>query len=472
MTPPDTESVPDLDATAQAALVRRGEATPAELVEAAIDRIERLDPPLNAVVTRMFDQARSAVRAGSLPPGPFTGVPILVKDFGAPTAGDPYSGGTRLLRRHGYRAPADSGLVARLRAAGFVILGRTNTAELGQLGTTEPLAWGPARNPWQPSHTPGGSSGGSAAAVAAGMVAVAHGNDGLGSLRIPASACGLVGLKPSRGRISPVPAPESLGGFAAEGVLTRTVRDTAALLDVLAGTVPGDPYRASAPPGRYAELAGARPPRLRIGVSPAPAGAPCHPACRDAVAGTAAVLERIGHRVEEAEPAALADPRLPDLVAVRTAASLAAQLDDWERRLGAPVTPDDVEPVTWQRAQRGRLLSAAQLAGALAELQLLARQLLSWWEGYDLLLCPTMAQPPPQLGVIPHEPSDPTITFTVPANVTGQPAISVPAALGDDGLPIGVQLVAGPDQEHTLLQVAGELSEAQPWHRRRPPIHA
>lgn len=432
----------DLDALGQAELVRTGQVRPAELVAAAIARIERRNPELNAVVTPLFDKA-----TGARPPdGPFTGVPMLVKDFGAPTAGDPYSGGTRLLKRLGYRAPGDSELVRRLRAAGFVILGRTNTSELGQLGTTEPLAWGATPNPYDLARSAGGSSGGSAVAVATGMVAVAHGNDGLGSLRIPASACGLIGLKPSRGLVSPAPAPDSLAGFAAEGVLTRTVRDTAAVLDVLAtgGT-------------RYAEQAGAPPPRLRVGVSPAPAGAPVDPACRLAVVSAAAALERAGHLVEPAEPAALAEEVLPELVAVRGAAGVAAQLDDWARRLGVPVTEDDVEPVTWRRAVRGHELSAARLAGALADLQLLARRLLSWWDTYDLLLCPTMARPPMPLGVIPQLPEDPTIRFTVPANITGQPAISVPMAVTGTGLPVGVQLVARPGHDHILLQVAASL---------------
>lgn len=440
----------DLDAVGQAELVRTGQVGPAELVAAAIARIERRDPQLNAVVTPLFDKATDTMPpdgpSDGSPDRPFRGVPILVKDFGAPTAGDPYSAGTRLLKRLGYRAPADSDLVRRLRAAGFVILGRTNTAELGQLGTTEPLAWGPTSNPYHPGRSAGGSSGGSAAAVAAGMVAVAHGNDGLGSLRIPASACGLVGLKPGRGLVSPAPAPESLAGFATEGVLTRTVRDTAALLDVLA---PGDTW--------YAARAGERPAVLRIGVSLAPAGADVDPVCREAVASTAASLEHAGHRVAEAEPAALAEEILPELVAVRGAASVAAQLDDWGRRLGVPITPDDVEPVTWRRAVRGRELSAARLAGALADLQLLARQLLSWWDTYDLLLCPTMAQPPLPLGVVPYLPEDPTIRFTVPANITGQPAISVPAAVTASGLPVGVQLVARPGHDLTLLQVATQL---------------
>ncbi|HEX9260531.1 MAG TPA: amidase, partial [Acidimicrobiales bacterium] len=297
------------DATAQAELVRSGQASPKELVDDAIERIERVNPQVNAVIIPRFDKARHEA-AGSLPDGPFTGVPMVVKDLTITMEGDPYHGGTRALKNAGYVAPYDSYLARRFRRAGFVVVGRTNTPELGSTITTEPLSYGPARNPWNLDHSTGGSSGGSAAAVAAGMVAVGHANDGGGSIRIPASECGLVGLKPSRGRVSQGPdIGEAWAGATVEHVVTRSVRDSAGVLDAIHGYEVGDLYVAPAPARPYASEVGADPGPLRIGVldHPLMLGAPAHPECAAAANNAARLLESLGHRVEVAWPEAIGD---------------------------------------------------------------------------------------------------------------------------------------------------------------------
>jgi amidase len=468
----------DLDAVGQAAAVRRGEIDPADLAEVAIERIERADPVLGVLVTSLFDDARRRLRDG-LPRGPFTGVPLLVKDFLCATEGDPYFAGSKALHDRCWRAKRSSHLAARLRQAGFVILGRTNTPEFALQLTTEPLAFGATRNPWSLSHSPGGSSGGSAAAVAAGLVAVAHGNDGAGSIRVPASACGLVGLKPSRGRTSLGPdVGESLGLHAVEGALTRSVRDTAAMLDVMAGAMPGDPCVAPPPRRPYAAEVGAPVGRLRIGfVSAAPDGIATHPDCVAAVTIAATLLAGLGHDVQPASGALLATHEIEDDLAVRNAANVAAALDGWSARTGHPIAEGDVEPTTWELAQRGRCQSAARLARALGALQTHGRALSAWLEEhYDLLLSPTMAEPPPRIGELrrhedpmwPVERARPLIAFTLPFNISGQPAISLPLHCNAGGLPIGVQLAAAYGREDLLLRVASQLEAAQPWAHRRP----
>src|ERR1700751_4309664 len=298
----------DLDAIAQAELVRQRRVSPLELVDAAIDRIHALNPRLNAVIIPLFDQARAQAKSGAIPDGPFRGVPFLLKDLGAAYGGDPLYMGMRLLRDAHFVAPHDTYLAAKFKAAGFICLGKTNTPERGLITTTEPEAFGPSRNPWDVTRSTGGSSGGSAAAVAARMVAVAHANDGGGSIRIPASECGLVGLKPSRGRVSLGPdVGDAWHGLAIEHVVTRSVRDSAAVLDAIAGNMPGDPY--SAPPQRrpFVQEIGTRRGRLRIGVmkrSPK-GGSPLHPDCAAAVEEVAKLLQSLGHSVQESHPAAL-----------------------------------------------------------------------------------------------------------------------------------------------------------------------
>src|SRR5436853_1828462 len=330
----------DHDATGLAALVRGGEVTPLELVEAAIARIEAVDPQLNAVIHPRFDRARdeaARIPAGGAADGPFAGVPFLVKDITCHQAGEPFHEGMRFLRDRQWREDSDTYLATRLRAAGLVTVGRTNAPELGIVPTTEPRAYGATRNPWDRARSPGGSSGGSAAAVAAGLVPAAHANDGCGSIRIPASACGVVGLKPSRGRTSLGPdAAESWAGAVVEHVVTRSVRDTAALLDAVAGPMPGDPYFAP-PPGRpFATDVGARPGRLRIGLMTRGPGDsfPIHADCAAAARDAARLLESLGHAVEEAHPAALDDPDVGQRFTLVVAAWIARDLDYWSERTG------------------------------------------------------------------------------------------------------------------------------------------
>lgn len=466
-----------LDATAQADLVRRGQASPAELVEAAIERIERVNPQLNAVIGERFAAARAEARA-ELPDGPFRGVPFLVKDLTLKMAGEPYHAGTRVLRAVEYRAGSDTELARRFRAAGLVTLGRTNTPEFGNTVTTEPLSYGPTRNPWDLSRSTGGSSGGSAAAVAAGLVPVAHANDGGGSIRIPASECGLVGLKPSRGRVSLAPRYDTWMGATIEGVITRSVRDAAGLLDAIAGNVAGDPYTAT-PFARplTAELGAAVGP-LRIGFLDRPP-APDRPRdqdCADAVAVAARLLESLGHHVEAASPAALAEHeeqarRFVLIVAVATA----VDVTELEAIVGRPFGEADLEPDELTLTAWGRSIGAADHLANLGWLEQWSRRVLGWWDDFDLLVTPTIAVPPPPIGYLAGEGGGfrvpEVMQYTAQFNITGQPAISLPLHEAG-GLPIGVQLVAAPGREDLLVRVAAALEVAAPWADRRPPVHA
>jgi amidase len=472
-----------LDATAQAELVRRGELSPVELVEAAIARIERRNPQLNAVIHPLFEKARAQAASPALPRGPFRGVPFLVKDAVCHTAGDPYHCGMRFLRDLGWREASDSTLAARLRAAGFVFVGKTNTPELASAPTTEPLAWGPTRNPWDPERTPGGSSGGSAAAVAAGLVPVAHGNDMGGSIRIPASACGLVGLKPTRARSTLGPAfGEYWWALTHEHVLTRSVRDSAAVLDAIAGPAPGDPYSAPPPARPFAEEPGRSPGRLRVGLrTRRPGGAEEAQAdCRAAVERAGRLLEELGHVVEWASPPALDGP-LDGSEFLVLGVAIARDLERWGERTGRALAPGDVEPTNQLMAEVGRGVTATRWVAAVESLQGRARELARWWaEGFDLLVTPTLGEPPPRLGWLGAaggaEPRELLARygrfapFTMPFNVSGQPALSLPLAWNDEGLPIGVQLVAAYAREDLLLRVAAQLEQAAPWRDRWPPL--
>ncbi len=483
-TTPAGSNLAFLDATAQAQLVRRREVTPKELVEAAIDRIEKLNPSLNAVIHRLYDKARSQACSSSLPDGPFTGVPFLVKDVVCHTAGDPYHCGMRFLRDRDWHEDSDTVQASRLRKAGFIFVGKTNTPELAFSPTTEPLAYGATRNPWNPALSPSGSSGGSAAAVASGMVAVAHGNDMGGSIRTPASACGLVGLKPTRGRNSLGP---DLGEFwwqtTHEHVLTRSVRDTAAVLDATSGPASGDPYFAAPPLRPFLQEVGADPGRLRIGLTTTRPGArgEAHADCREAVLSVARMLEDLDHRVEESAPPLLA---LPDdgSITIVFAVSIARELERWSKRCGRTIEEQDVEPTTWLAAEMGRGVSASLYVEAGENLHHYGRRMASWWDaGFDLLLTPTLGDPPWPIGPLGPGGGDPlevltrwthVSPFCTPFNVSGQPAISLPLHWNHDGLPVGVQLVAADGREDLLLRVAAQLEEAFPWKDKRPPIHA
>lgn len=468
-----------LDATAQAELVRTGQVTPTELVEAAIARIERFDGPLNSVIHHLDEGAR-ATAAGDLPDGPFRGVPFAIKDLGATSAGDPYCGGNRALLEAGYRAPADTTLVARYRAAGLVFVGRTNTPEFGSLPTTEPEAFGPTRNPWDTSRSPGGSSGGAAAAVAAGLVPFAHASDGGGSIRIPASACGLVGLKPSQGRITMGPIGDE-SGLSVQHAVTRSVRDCAALLDATAGPGIGDTVIAPPPARPYLAEVGADPGRLRIGLKVS-AATMVDPECVAAARATATLLESLGHHVEETHPGALDDASF----ASRFSALWAAIMDLTIRRigdmLGRPLREDEVEPVNWEMAARSAAASATDYAESLAAVSQFRRRLQGWWsEGWDLLVTPTMAARPWAIGELandrvhplrPMSRSGELVPFTPPFNTSGQPAISLPLHWTPEGLPVGVQLVAAYGREDLLLRAAAQLEQAQPWADRHPPAQS
>jgi amidase len=479
---PDMTELTDttwLDATAQADLVRRGELTPQDLVEAAIARIEAVNPQLDAVLRTRFDQAR-ADAAGELPDGPFRGVPILLKDLGCTVAGEPTTFGLGPLRDLAW--PVTSYLADQFRAAGFVHLGRTNVPELGTTVTTEPRSFASARNPWHTGHSTGGSSGGSAAAVASGMVPVAHANDGGGSIRIPASECGLVGLKPTRGRVSQGPLiGEGWAGATIDGAVTRTVRDAAAVLDAISARMPGEPYYAPPWPGQLASEVGADPGRLRIGLLDRPGGEGFldHPECRAAVVGTGRLLESLGHHVEESGPAAMFDPEFIQHFGLIIAADTETSMRAYETALGRPIADDEIEPRNAVYRAIGRSLDVVTYLQSRAWLGIWARRMADWWTDHDLLVTPTVGAPPPELGWFTAAGAEAEgqrvvsfIPYTAQFNMTGQPAVSLPLHWTPSGLPVGVQLVAGVGREDLLIRVAAQLEEAAPWADRHPLVHA
>jgi amidase len=470
-----------LDATAQAELVRNGSASAAELVEAAIEAAHRVNPQINGIIHPRYEAA--VAEAGSPGSGPFAGVPMVVKDLGCMMKGEPYHMGSRGLKSVDYRGPVDSSLYRRFREAGFVAIGRTNTPELGSTITTEPLAYGSSRNPWNLDYSTGGSSGGSAASVAAGIVAVGHANDGGGSIRVPASECGLVGLKPSKGRVSHAPlVGEAWAGATIDGCVTRSVRDTAAVLDAISGYEPGDPYIAPPFARPLVDEVAADPGKLRIGVLDRSPLVPSHPDCEAAVAAAAKLLESLGHHLDESSPAAIADLGFQDRFVTVVAANTAHDLHIMEDILGRPIADDDLEPDNVFYGEIGKTVSAADYILTLDAQAAWCREMLSWWypadgsAGHDLLLTPVLATPPPPIGYL----SGPEggmrvrelLQFTAQFNVTGQPAISLPLYWTAEGLPVGVQLVAGFGREDVLVRIAAQLEAAQPWASRRPPVSA
>ncbi|HEU0035284.1 MAG TPA: amidase [Kofleriaceae bacterium] len=466
----------ELDATACAELVKSGEASPAELVDLAIQRIERHNAELGAVIVPLYDEARAA--AQDPPHGPFRGVPILIKDIVATVAGALHTNGMLPLKRAGFRHAVDSHLVATLRRAGFIVLGKTNTSELGILPSAEPPAWPPSRNPYDPTRTTGGSSGGSACAVATGMVPIAHANDGGGSIRIPASCCGLFGLKPSRGRISLAPHFGDInGGLVNEHVVTRSVRDSAAVLDVLAGLQPGDPYTAPTPLARYMSEIAAPSRHLRIGfatrhLTPDSTLVESHPDCVAAVAHAAKLLESLGHVVEPAEIDALRDPEWVPRFLTIWIVGVAHDLDAAARAIGRPIEEHEVERLTYALGAFGRMVTAPAYVDAWRWVHGATRRIAEFWSKYDLWLTPTVTEPPVPLGTFASPPDDPLYgifraadfaPFTAPFNATGQPACSLPLYRNGAGLPIGVQLVAAYGREDLLLRTAAQLEAAQPF---------
>ncbi len=475
-----------MDAIAQAELVRSGEASSRELTEAAIARVEALNPELNAVIHPLFEEGLAAA-ANELPAGPFKGVPFLFKDIGAMLAGQPLHLGMRALKEVDFRAPLDSYLGARFRDAGFVTIGKTNVPELGILPTAEPKAYGATRNPWEVGRTPGGSSGGAAAAVASGMAPVAHANDGGGSIRIPASHCGLVGLKPTRQRISEGPlVGDNMSGMTCELVVSRSVRDTAAVLDAVQGPAPGDPYVAPPPERPYVDELEADPGELRIAVATESAAQiEIDPAAGEAAHDAASLLSSLGHSVEELSLTQLTGGGGEDLVdtfMTRWMAGQASTLSQLSVVLGRELGPDDVEPLTWALAEEGRSRSAGDYLSAVARHHLVTRAFSALFvSGTDLLLTPTTGEPPPPLGTYDDSGPDPlaairrawpTAAFTGIFNATGHPAISLPLHWTEGGLPIGSQLVAPHGREDLLIRVAAQLERARPWADRTPPVFA
>jgi len=462
----------DLDATACAELVRTGAVSPGELVDAAILRIRASNDELGAVIYPMFDEARATQPA----PGPFRGVPILIKDLNQHVANTPHTQGLQPLS--GYRTPRDSHVVATLRRAGFVIVGKTNTSELGIVPTTESLAWPPTRNPYDLARSPGGSSGGSACAVATGMVPVAHATDTGGSIRIPASCCGLYGLKPSRGRVSYAPTFGDLhGGLVCDHVVTRSVRDSAAILDLISGPQPGDPYAAPTQLTPYlAELASPHR-QLRIAfatefVGPDGVLVDSHPDCVAAVAHAANLLAALGHVVEPAHIPTLREPAWAARFLTIWAAGIATDVHEAGHAIGRPIGNHEVEVLTWALAELGRLISGPAYSEAWRWLQRAARRIAEFWSTYDVWLTPTITSPPLPLGAFRSPPDDPLAAlftaarltpFTTPFNVTGQPACSVPLSRNADGLPIGVQLVGAYGREDLLLRLSAQLEAAHPF---------
>lgn len=468
-----------LDATDQAALVRSGEVSARELLDAAIERIERIDPALDAVNIRWFEHAQS-VADGPLPDGPFRGVPFLLKDLWSHFAGQTLSNGNQALKDAAPVSPTDTTLVARFKAAGLVTAGRTNSPEFGSLPTTEPTAWARTRNPWNTAHSPGGSSGGSAAAVASGMVPIAHASDGGGSIRIPASCCGLVGLKPSQGRITLGPFRDE-SNLGVELCVSRSLRDTATLLDAVHGPGVGDTVMAPAPVRPYLDELGAPTGRLRIGMlDHHPFGSAIHPECATAARNAAALLESLGHHVEAAFPPAMANPEFGRRFGAMWSTNMAASIARIAAQLGRELSDDEVQLHNRAQAQFARNVSGVEYAMALAANVEFRRAVQQWWaDGWDLLVTPTLAEPPTRIGEFDDQPDSPMapmvrsaqyVAFTPAFNASGQPAISLPLHTTADGLPVGVQLVAAYGREDVLFRVASQIEQAQPWIDRRPSI--
>ena len=488
------------DGLGLAELVRKKAVSPSELCEEAIRRIEQVNPKVNAVITRMYDIARKAVQFG-LPGGPFAGVPFLLKDIIDEYAGVPLTMGCRAFRN--YVPAQDAEIVVRYKRSGVVILGKTNVPELGLLGITEPELHGATRNPWNTGHTPGGSSGGSAAAVASGMVPLAAGNDGGGSIRIPASCCGLFGLKPTRGRnpLGPM-IGELWQGAVVSHVITRSVRDSAAMLDAVHGPDAGAPYMVPAPERPYLQEMEREPASLRIAFSSAsPIGTSVHQECVKAVEEAAKLLEGLGHKIEEAQPEVNGKAALKSYLTM-CFGETAALFEDMKAVLGRKATPSDVEPLTWTMGLLGRTLSAGDFARAKREWGVAGRAMGRFHRTYDLYMTPTLAYPPVRIGELQPKPYErlamkainalglgmvltatgmvdqmaetslSRIPFTELANLTGQPAMSVPLHWTPDGLPVGVHFMAPFGEEAVLFRLAAQLEKAKPWFDRHAPVWA
>lgn len=488
------------DGLGLAQLVREKQVSPGELLETVLDRIERRNGPINAVVRRMDETARQQAQQPT--DGPFAGVPTLIKDLGAEVAGTPTGSGCRLYRHK--IASRDSETIRRLRAAGLIFAGKTATPELGLYPFTETELYGITRNPWNLEHTPGGSSGGAAAAVAAGIVPFAHASDGGGSIRIPASNCGLFGLKPSRGRAPSGPnAAESLQGMAGEHAITRSVRDSAALLDIIShGFDSGELLHCPPPPHSFLHSLELPLPRLRVAVSfNPPLGGTLHDDCHAAAHHSAQTLEGLGHHVEEASPQLPSPEALNDAIVTIFAGELAALVRRSPENVGRAATYRDFEPGTWAMARYGEQISAGKFAQARHFMLTLGRRMAAFHQKYDVLVSPVLNQPPARVGELAVRPFEEMLSrvmigvlrqdwtlplsgmieanslkilqymgWPTPYNMSGQPAMSVPLHWNAHGLPIGTQVVGRFGEEATLLQLAYELEQAQPWFGRLAPL--
>ena len=474
------DSYAEYDGLGLADLVRRKEVSPEELVEAAIERIDKHNDTLNAVVYRADEQARRDAK-GELPEGPFQGVPFLIKDLAIQVAGMPRTSGSHFLKDEAHTE--DSELVKRYRAAGIVILGKTNTPEMGITGTSESALLGPCRNPWNPDHIAGGSSGGAASATAAGIVPLAHASDGLGSIRIPAACCGLVGMKPTRDRNPNVGGSEAgdrdrVNGMAVDHVVSRSVRDSAAMLDATGYPEAASPYAPPAKAGPYLDEVTTPPGTLRIRFSSAtPNGRPIDGEVREALEQTASLLEELGHEVEER------DIELDWRAMYRAqgaigSANMACGIDEMVERIGREPAEEDFEALTWASIHLGRKVDGQTVMEAFRRLRSLAREILAFYEDCDVMLTPVMGTAPPRIGHIDPVNLEPrevqrrqgrAFPFTPPVNVTGQPAISLPLCWSENELPIGMHFISRYADEATLYRLAGQLEEARPWREKRPP---
>ena len=471
----NTAEYSQFDGVGLAALVAKGEVSPAELAEAAIERAERHNGTLNAIVYEAYDEARAAA-AGDLPAGPFRGVPFLIKDLGMAVAGWPRSSGSRYT--HNAIDDADGSLVARYRASGAILLGKTNTPEFGITGTSESAHLGPCRNPWNPNHIAGGSSGGSASAVAAGIVPLAHASDGLGSIRIPAACCGLFGLKINRDR-NPVLPDENAYGNSVEHVVSRSVRDSAAMLDHTGVPVPGSPYAIPPKDRPYSEEVGRDPGRLKIAFScETPSGRAIDPEVEAALRATAELLRRLGHEVYE-KGLGIDYRAFYREVGPSGSANFAADLTRLAERYGREPEADELEPLTWAILKGGRRVTGAEAMQSMRDRRLWGRRILEFFETCDVYLTPVMGMPPPPVGWIDPVRVEPrevnrrqgqAFPFTPPFNVSGQPSMSVPLAWSASGLPIGMMFTSRFADEATLFRLAGQLETEAPWKDKRPPI--
>jgi Asp-tRNA(Asn)/Glu-tRNA(Gln) amidotransferase A subunit family amidase len=463
------------DGLGLAELIRKKQITPTELLHAVRQRLEAVNPKLNAFAALFFDKAEAAIKAG-LPDGPFKGVPFALKDLGMNLTGTVTTYGSRVWKNN--LAQSDSTLVARYKNAGLVIFGKTTSPELGLTTTTESVAFGKTRNPWNLEHTSGGSSGGASSAVAARIIPMGHASDGGGSIRIPASCCGLFGLKPTRGRIPMGPAAmEGWNGCSAHHAVTISVRDSAALLDSTHGTELGSPYTCPPPARPFLKEVGVDPSKLRIAYAPAPpGGVAVDPECKQAAADAAKLCESLGHRVDETTlPIDNAFFRQSFLTVITV--SMARALEDAASILGHAVTENDVEAATWAMYQQGKQISSVVYSRSIANMHQVGLTMAKWQEKYDVILSPTLAKPPVKLGVLSLD--DPArygkevsefSPFTALYNVTGQPSMSVPLHWTRDGLPVGVMFSARFGDEATLFRLAAQLEKAKPWVHRKPTV--